>query len=196
MPGPQPIGTGGGGAYHAETLSRAPAGAVAERSLGMLHAAGTPISARESWEEGGVERGSGCSCRLVCEDAGGWFPPLRGCFWSWFWRGSTWAVFQQGVLEMARSLCACQQSLSTFCFVSFFILLCHCCKKKSKLKPAGRSLHCTSISPESVRTPGTVDCIFSLLLKKFPESLELDPLTGPEQGLCMYIDSRSLCCQR
>ncbi|KAL2310895.1 hypothetical protein Nmel_002575 [Mimus melanotis] len=43
------------------------------------------------------------------------------------------------------------------------------------------SCHCgvqnTRISPEPVRTPGTVDSTFSLFLKKF---LELDPLTGPE----------------
>ncbi|XP_074901907.1 histone-lysine N-methyltransferase SETDB2-like [Buteo buteo] len=47
----------------------------------------------------------------------------------------------------------------------------------------------TRISPESVRTPGAVDSTFSLFLKKFPEPPELDPLIGPEQGLCICIDS-------
>ncbi|XP_017589112.1 PREDICTED: PHD finger protein 11 isoform X2 [Corvus brachyrhynchos] len=47
----------------------------------------------------------------------------------------------------------------------------------------GRS---TRIFLEPVRTPGTVDSTFSPFLTKF---LELDPLTGPEQGLCICIDS-------
>ncbi|XP_014724318.1 PREDICTED: histone-lysine N-methyltransferase SETDB2 isoform X3 [Sturnus vulgaris] len=51
----------------------------------------------------------------------------------------------------------------------------------------------TRISPEPVRTPRIIDSTFSPVLKKF---LELDPLTGPEQGLCVCINARSLCCQR
>lgn len=45
----------------------------------------------------------------------------------------------------------------------------------------------TRISLEPVRTPGTVASTFSPFLKKF---LELDPLTGPEQALCVCIESR------
>ncbi|RMC07147.1 hypothetical protein DUI87_16603 [Hirundo rustica rustica] len=45
---------------------------------------------------------------------------------------------------------------------------------------------CTRIRLEPVRAPGTVDSTLSPFLKKF---LELDPLTGPEQGLCVCIDS-------
>lgn len=42
----------------------------------------------------------------------------------------------------------------------------------------------TRISLEPVRTPGTVDSTLSLFLKKF---LELDSLTGPEQGpMCLH----------
>ncbi|PKU33899.1 histone-lysine n-methyltransferase setdb2 [Limosa lapponica baueri] len=47
----------------------------------------------------------------------------------------------------------------------------------------------TRLLPEPVRTPGTVDSTFSLFLTEFPEPSELDPLTGPEQGLCICIDS-------
>ncbi|XP_014724317.1 PREDICTED: histone-lysine N-methyltransferase SETDB2 isoform X2 [Sturnus vulgaris] len=45
----------------------------------------------------------------------------------------------------------------------------------------------TRISPEPVRTPRIIDSTFSPVLKKF---LELDPLTGPEQGLCVCINAR------
>lgn len=45
----------------------------------------------------------------------------------------------------------------------------------------------TRISPAPVRTPGTVDSTSSPFLTKF---LDVDPLTGPEQGLCVCIDSR------
>lgn len=45
----------------------------------------------------------------------------------------------------------------------------------------------TRISLEPVRTPEIVKSMFSPFLKKF---LELDPLTGPEQALCVCMDSR------